>query len=82
MVLFGGAYFSDRRVAFTIPFIALLLSDLVLGLHQTMPFVYLGFGATVLIGMALRGKIRVLPVAGAAIASSVLFLPTPSVIPD
>jgi hypothetical protein len=73
MALFGGAYFSDRRVAFAVPFIALLLSDLVLGLHQTMPFVYLGFGATVFIGMALRGKVRVLPVAGAAIASSVLF---------
>ena len=73
MALFGGAYFSDRRIAFAVPFIALLLSDLVLGLHGTMPFVYLGFGVTVLIGMALRGKVRVLPVAGAAIASSVLF---------
>ena len=73
MALFGGAYFSDRRIAFALPFIALLLSDLVLGLHGTMPFVYLGFGATVLIGMALRGKVRVLPVAGAAITSSVLF---------
>ena len=73
MALFGVAYFSDRRVAFAVPFIALLLSDLVLGLHGMMPFVYLGFGATVLIGMALRGKVRVLPVAGAAIASSVLF---------
>ena len=73
MALFGGAYFSDRRVAFAVPCIALLLSDLVLGLHGMMPFVYLGFGVTVLIGMALRGKVRVLPVAGAAIASSVLF---------
>jgi hypothetical protein len=72
MALFGGAYFSDRRIAFAVPFIALLLSDLVLGLHGTMPFVYLGFGVTVLIGMALRGNTGV-AVAGAAIASSVLF---------
>jgi hypothetical protein len=73
MALFAGAYFSDRRIAFAVPFVALLLSDLVLGLHGTMPFVYLGFGVTVLIGTALRGKVRVLPVAGAAIASSVVF---------
>jgi Family of unknown function (DUF6580) len=31
IALFGGAYFSDRRLAFLIPLAALLLSDLILG---------------------------------------------------
>jgi hypothetical protein len=73
LALFGGAYFTDRRLAFAIPLTALLLTDLFLGLHDTIPFVYLGFVATVLIGFALRGRVRVLPVAGAALVSSVLF---------
>ena len=73
LALFGGAYFSDRRLAFAVPLVALLLTDLLLGLHDTMPFVYLGFAATVLIGFALRGRVRVLPVAAAAVLSSVLF---------
>ena len=73
LALFGGAYFSDRRLAFAVPLVALLLTDLLLGLHDTMPFVYLGFVATVLIGFALRGRVRVLPVAAAAVLSSVLF---------
>ena len=36
MALFGGVYFADKRVALIIPFVALLLSDLIIGLHDTM----------------------------------------------
>ena len=50
MALFGGAFFSDRRVAFLVPFLALLLSDIVIGLHDTMVYVYAGFALTVVIG--------------------------------
>jgi hypothetical protein len=73
MALFGGAYFRDRRLAFAVPLATLLLTDLVLGLHETMPFVYLGFAMTVLIGFGLRSRVRLVSVAGAALASSVLF---------
>ena len=73
MALFGGAYFADRRLAFIVPLAALFLSDLVLGLHSQMPAVYLGFGLVVCVGFLLRGRVRTLPVATAALAGSVLF---------
>ena len=73
MALFGGAYFADKRVAFIIPFVALFLSDLVLGLHGSMIFVYAGFGLTVAIGFILKDKVTVTNTAFAVLASSVLF---------
>jgi hypothetical protein len=73
MALFGGAYFADKRMAFIVPFVALFLSDLFLGLHNSMIFVYAGFALTVLIGFMLKGKITLTNTAFAVIASSVLF---------
>lgn len=40
MALLGGAYLSHRSLAVIVPLAALFLSDLVLGFHGTMPFVY------------------------------------------
>ncbi len=73
MALFGGAYFADKRMAFIVPFVALFLSDLLLGLHNSMIFVYAGFGITVVIGFALQKKINVTNTAFAMLVSSVLF---------
>jgi hypothetical protein len=73
MALFGGAYFADRRMAFIVPFLALLLSDLVIGLHNTMLFVYAGFAVTVFIGIKLQKNITVSRVAASAVGASVLF---------
>lgn len=73
MALFGGAYFSDKRVAFLVPFLALLLSDLILGLHDTMVYVYAGFGLTVVIGFWISKNLNISRIALAAVGSSVLF---------
>ena len=73
MALFGGAYIGRKHLAFVIPFAAMFLSDLVLGLHKDMWSVYLAFGLTVLIGTLIRTNIRFVTVTGAAIASSVIF---------
>ena len=73
MALFGGAYFADKKMAFIVPFVALFLSDLILGLHNTMVFVYAGFALTVAIGFLLKNRVNVTNTAFAAIASSVLF---------
>ncbi len=73
MALFGGAYFADKRMAFIVPFVALFLSDLLLGLHTSMIFVYAGFAITVVIGFALQKKINVTNTAFAMLVSSVLF---------
>ncbi|MBE9564183.1 MAG: hypothetical protein IMF17_02980 [Proteobacteria bacterium] len=73
MALFGGAYFSDKRVAFIIPFVALFLSDLILGLHNSMIFVYAGFGLTVAIGLLMKNRVTLTNTSFAVVASSVLF---------
>jgi len=73
MALFGGAYFADKRVAFIVPFAALFLSDLVLGLHSSMVFVYAGFALTVAIGFLLKDKVSMTNTAFAMVLSSVLF---------
>ena len=73
IALFGGATFSDRRAALLVPIAALLLSDLVLGIHRLMPLVYALFGLTVVIGFLLRSRRGALPVASAAIAAATIF---------
>ena len=73
MALFGGAYFADKRLAFIVPFIALFLSDLIIGLHNSMIFVYAGFGLTVMVGFWLKNRMTITTTAFAVLASSVLF---------
>ena len=73
MALFGGAYFSDKRVAFLVPFLALLLSDFLLGLHNTMVYVYAGFALTVVIGFWIGKNMKFGRIVTAVIASSLLF---------
>ncbi len=73
MALFAGAHFADKRLAFGVPLLAMLLSDLVLGLHSTLAFVYAGVALTTMIGMGLRGRARPLPAIGAALLAAVLF---------
>jgi len=73
MALFGGAYISDKRLAFGLPLAALFLSDAVLGFYHGMIWVYGSFALIVCLGLQLQSRRRLLPIAGAALASSVLF---------
>lgn len=73
MALFGGAFFSDRRMAYAVPLGAMILSDLFLGLHSTMIYVYLSFAAIVGIGFLLRKQVNVFTVTGASLGASMLF---------
>jgi hypothetical protein len=73
MALFGGAYLGRKHLAFLIPFAAMFLSDLVLGLHKDMWAVYFAFGFTVLIGTWIRSNVKVTSVMAASLASSVIF---------
>lgn len=73
MALFGGAYFADKRLAFLLPLGAMLLSDVTIGFHALMPAVYGSFAITVCIGFWLRGRRKLLPIAGATLTSSILF---------
>jgi hypothetical protein len=64
----GNLWFSLATVTST-----LFFSDAILGFHSTMPFVYLGFALTILLGYQFRSNLstgRIVPV---SLASSLLF---------
>src|SRR5260370_14344382 len=71
VALFGGAYLSDKRLAFLVPLAGLFLSDLILGLYSHMEIIYGSFALVVCIGLLLRRRRTPLRIAGAALASSV-----------
>ncbi len=72
MALFAGAFFSSRILAYLVPLAAMILSDLLLGFHSTIGYVYIGVAITVLIGSSLE-QISVLRVAAAAVGASIVF---------
>ncbi len=75
MALFGGAYLS-KRYALLLPLLAMLVSDIFLGFHPVMPFVYGSFLATGLIGLWLRSHKTPGYIIGAALLSSTIFFLT------
>ena len=72
MALFGGVYFSDKKLSFIIPLLSMFISDFFLGFHSTMIYVYLGFIMTSLIGIMIK-KVSFLSVTAGSILSSILF---------
>ena len=79
MALFGGACFSDKRMAIVVPLIAMFLSDVALelitgwGFHDTMIYVYIAFVLTSIIGIFIGKQMRILSIAVGSLASSILF---------
>ncbi|MBN4049637.1 hypothetical protein JYT36_00250 [Bacteroidales bacterium AH-315-N07] len=73
LALFGGAYFINKKHAFIIPLIAMFLSDLFLGFHNSIITVYVGFALIVFVGFKLRENKKVLPIALAAVSASIIF---------
>ena len=81
MALFGGAYFASRWLALLVPLLAMVVSDLVLGIMflgfsdmiAGRFFVYGAFVLIVVIGFLLRDNVSPLTVGSAAVGSSVLF---------
>ena len=73
MGLFGGAYLQSRSLAVLIPIGAMFLSDLFLGFHGTVYFVYGSFLLVTILGMILIKKITIINCTVAALSSSFLF---------
>ena len=72
LALFGGFYLN-RKYSLIVPVAAMFLSDIFLGFHSTMPFVYLSFLLTGFIALNLREKRSINTVASATLVSSFLF---------
>ena len=88
MALFGGAYFASRRLAFAVPLLAMLASDLVLGASRGGTYLdyfttahylpgmlanYACIALTVAMAFGLRGRVNGARVLGYSLAGSVLF---------
>jgi hypothetical protein len=84
IALFGGAYFANRSWALVVPLIAMVLSDIALGLINggsymsyvaSLSFwsVYVCIALSTVIGFGLRGKVGGASVLGYSLAGSALF---------
>lgn len=73
IALFGGTYFTKKYLAFILPFAALLLSDLIIGFHNSMIAVYASFAIVVVMGFYLRKNVKVSTVLAASVGSSIIF---------
>ena len=72
IALFSGAYLN-KKYACVIPIAAMLLSDIILGFHSGMIWVYGSFVIIAFMGLWLKNNKKLLRIAGTTIASSVLF---------
>ncbi len=79
MALFGGAYITNKRLAFIIPLLSMFVSDLALqlmfgwGFHNTIVYVYAAFALTTVIGLVIKNNITIKSVIAGSFISSVLF---------
>jgi len=54
MALFGGLNFQNKKLAYAIPILAMIVSDLFLGFYSISIFVYLSFIAITYIGTTIK----------------------------
>src|SRR5690606_10229573 len=70
LALFGGRYVNNKKLAFLIPVVTMLLTDYILGFHYLMPAVYLSFVLIVGIGLLLRKTHKVVWLISGSIGAS------------
>ncbi len=72
IALFSGVYL-DKKYFLITPVIAMLLSDIFLGFHSTMIWVYGSFAVIALIGLWLKSHKSVGYIFGTTLVSSIIF---------
>jgi hypothetical protein len=72
MALAGGVYL-EKRFALIVPLAALVISDIFIGFHNTILFVYGSFILIGFMGIWLKSHKKFFPVLGTALFSSILF---------
>lgn len=73
MAIFGGAVFSDKRLAFAIPLIAMFLTDFFFGFYNAIWSVYLAFAISVILGMSLKSNFKSSRILFTSLSSSIIF---------
>ena len=72
MALFGGVYLN-KRLAVILPLVTLFVSDIFLGFHATMGYVYGSFVLASFLGMWVKNHKSPFSLVGASLLGSVLF---------
>ena len=70
IALLSSKGFNNRWVVFLIPIVSLFISDLFIGLHATIPFVYISFILIALLGLYVK-KINIVSL---LLSSTIFFL--------
>lgn len=73
IALLGGAYFSNKTWAFVATFGVMLLSDAILGFHDTMWAVYLSFALIIGIGFLVGRNRSPQAIMAGSLTGSILF---------
>ncbi|MBP6334067.1 MAG: hypothetical protein KA444_01245 [Bacteroidia bacterium] len=73
MALFSGVVFWDKKWAYILPFVALFLTDLILGFHFSMIPVYACVAFTLFMGIQIKSKANLLVLGLTSLLSSIVF---------
>jgi len=73
LALFSGSVIPNKKLAFLVPILAMLVGDAIIVFHASMIPVYICFVATVWLGMKMVKNINLFSVPAASITSSLLF---------
>ncbi len=73
MALLAGAYFSNLRLALLIPLAAMLVSDILLGVHSTMVYVYFSVAVIIVLSNRFIKQRSIMNMLVGATLSAILF---------
>jgi hypothetical protein len=73
LALFAGTQFANKRLAFVVPILAMILSDMILGLHSGIASVYGSFLCSVCLGFWLRDHRNIRSTLLVSLINSLLF---------
>ena len=73
MALFGGAVLKPRALALLIPYVAMFMTDFIIGFHDNMIAVNLAFGIVAIVGMTVVKKRSIGRIIGGSLLGSLLF---------
>jgi len=73
VALFSGMILSNRKLSIGIIFLAMFISDIFLGWHESMVSVYLSFGIIVYLGDFFKNKKSIANIFAGSIVSALIF---------
>ena len=71
--IFAGAKLGSWKKATILTLLSMVVADLILGLHWTMPFVYACLLFNVWMGWQMRNRVRPLTLVGSTLLTSIVF---------